>query len=325
TRIDPSAHGPAGLLYSTYYGGGSNDGPAANSRVALAVDPGGVSIAGTSFSPNLPVSGQGYQNVFGGGSGSDAFVARFDMTKNAPTIIEIANAASYLSAAPAAAPGEVVTLFGTNLGPSAVTGPVLDASGKLATTVAGCQVLVNGIAAPIVYASALQTSVILPYDLAAVVDQNQAAIAQVVCNGLRGGVFPLRIVDAAPAIFTRGSGQAAVLNADGSVNSPANPAAKGSVVQIFGTGEGAISPAGVNGRIENGPVSSIPKPVLPVGVTVAGIASPDIQYAGVAGGSVDGLLQVNAKIPPSAPSGNVAIVLNVGSFHSEPGLTIAVR
>jgi len=142
---------------------------------------------------------------------------------------------------------------------------------------------------------------------------------------VKGGVFPLRIIDAAPAIFSRIEGQAAVLNADGSVNSPQNPAAKGSLVQIFGTGEGVLSPAGEDGRIESGALASIPKPVLPVSVTFGGITSPNIEYAGVAGGSVDGLLQVNAQIPSNAPSGNVAIVLIVGPFQSQAGLTIAVK
>jgi len=323
TRIDPTVPGPAGLLYSPYYGGGANDGPSITSGVAVAADPTGVSIVGTTSSTNMPVTAHGYQTAFGGAPESDAFVARFDITKTIPAIIDITNAASYVSAAPAAAPGEIVALFGTNIGPPTLADAQLDTAGKIATTVAGCQVLVNGVAAPIVYTSALQTSVILPYELQ--ISQVEAAMAQVVCNGVAGGVFPLHIVSAAPAIFSSANGQAAVLNSDGSVNSPANPAARGSLVQIFGTGEGALSPAGEDGRIENGPVSGIPKPVLPVSVTFAGIASPDIEYAGVAAGSVDGLLQVNAKVPPSAPSGIVPIVLIVGGVQSQPGLIIAIK
>ena len=129
----------------------------------------------------------------------------------------------------------------------------------------------------------------------------------------------------APGIFSAGHGQGAILNADGSANSAANPAAKSSLVQIFATGEGVLTPAGSDGRIETGPVSSIPKPVLPVSVAFGGIASPQIPYAGVAPQSVDGLRQVNAQIPANAPSGAVDVVLTIGTAKSQPALTVAVK
>jgi uncharacterized protein (TIGR03437 family) len=60
------------------------------------------------------------------------------------------------------------------------------------------------------------------------------------------------VVASKPGIFTlngSGSGQAAVLNQDGSINSPRNPADPGSVVSLFLTGTGQTSPPSVEGEI----------------------------------------------------------------------------
>ncbi len=319
SMIDPSIQGAEGLVYSSYYGGSSND-----VGFSLALNATSVAIAGTSASSNTPVTPSAYQPNNAGGQG-DAFVALFDLTQSGPAIFAAVNAASFLPAGGGASPGEMVTLFGNLLGPATLEGSVLDTAGKLPTTVAGCQVLVNGTPAPIVYVWTKQTSVILPYELTPNIRQTDAVFAQVICNNVPGNLFPLQIVSSAPGIFSAGNGQAAVLNADGSANSEANPAAKGSIIQIFGTGEGVLTPAGEDGRIENGPVSAIPKPVLPVSVTFANIASPQITYAGVAPQAVDGLVQVDAQIPSNVPSGNIAIVLTVGSASSQPGLTVAVK
>ena len=317
--IDPSKKGMDGLIYSSYYGGSGND-----VTYSVAVTANGVAVAGSSASPNTPVTPSAYQPKNAGGT-SDGILALFDFTKTGPIINAATNAASFIAAGGGVAPGEMVTFFGNGVGPATLVGSVLDAQGKLPVTVAGCQVLINGTPAPIVYVWTKQTSVIMPYELTPNIGQDNAVFAQVVCNGVPGNIFPLQVAASAPGIFSAGNGQAAVLNADGSANSASNPAAKGSIVQIFATGEGVLMPAGADGRIENGPVSGIPKPALPVSVTFAEILSPQIPYAGVAPQAVDGLLQVNAQIPSNAPSGNVAIVLKVGDASSQPALTIAVK
>jgi uncharacterized protein (TIGR03437 family) len=96
-------------------------------------------------------------------------------------------------------------------------------------------------------------------------------------------------------------------------------------VQIFATGEGVLSPAGEDGRIENGAVSTIPTPALPVTVTFGATASPKLTYAGVAPGEVDGLLQIDAQVPTGLTPGNVPIVVTIGTTASPQGLTIAVK
>jgi len=105
-----------------------------------------------------------------------------------------------------------------------------------------------------------------------------------------------------PGIFTIGNvaaAQGAVLNADFSSNSPANPARAGSVIQIFATGLGTTDPPAIAGQLAAAnPLSvTLSKPI----VFVAGF-SAEVLYSGLAPGSV-GLYQVNARIPAGAPSG----------------------
>lgn len=65
-----------------------------------------------------------------------------------PAIGAIANAGSY--AAGSVSPGEIVTLFGSNMGPDVLVGLVLDANGNVATNLAGTSVLFDGTPAPLI-------------------------------------------------------------------------------------------------------------------------------------------------------------------------------
>jgi uncharacterized protein (TIGR03437 family) len=63
-------------------------------------------------------------------------------------------------------PGEMVTIFGTNIGPAAAAYVATDPStGKLATTIGGVEVVFYGIPAPMIHASATQISAVVPYDM----------------------------------------------------------------------------------------------------------------------------------------------------------------
>ena len=84
-----------------------------------------------------------------------------------PTIKGVTNAASYANGS--VSPGELVTLFGTAIGPATAAGATTDpATGKLATTIGFVQVLFNGIAAPMIYASSTQVSAVVPYEMASI-------------------------------------------------------------------------------------------------------------------------------------------------------------
>ncbi len=210
-----------------------------------------------------------------------------------------------------------MTFKGTRIGPQQILLAQLGTDGRLTTQLGDCQVLVDEVAAPLVHSLSTQITAILPYGLAAKI--GQTVNAQVQCAGLKSNVIALPIVDADPGIFSvgGGTGPAAVLNQDGSYNSPGNPAARGTLVQVFATGEGVVlTPNGVDGRIETGPLPSIPKPSLPIRLYFGGDGSLEVPYVGVAPGLVDGLLQINARIPDDAPTGNVELVLQVGTRSS---------
>jgi uncharacterized protein (TIGR03437 family) len=113
-----------------------------------------------------------------------------------------------------------------------------------------------------------------------------------------------------------------VINQDGvTVNSDQNPAARGSIITIYATGEGQTTPGGVDGLIS---AAAFPSPAQPVSVTIDGHPAV-VKYAGAAPGQVAGLLQVNVEVPAQASMGDVAITIQVGTASSQPGMTIAVK
>ncbi len=322
--IDPTVAGLKGLVYSTLYAGTLYT---QVHGLAMNTTGTGAAIAGQVNSTDMFVTPSAYQlglsNPYG-----NAFVAYFDFSQTGPTIHAMVNAASFAAPDGNFAPGEIVTLFGSDLGPSALADAELDATGHLASTLAGCQLLVNHIPAPLVYVQANQVSAILPYELTPLIGNGLANYAQMVCNGVPGNAFKFSGVAAAPAIFSAassGTGQAAVLNQDGSYNSSTNPAAAGSIVTLFETGEGVLTPVGQDGRIETGALSTIPTPAVPITVTFGTTASPKITYAGVAPGEVDGLLQIDVQVPSGLTPGDVALVVTIGKTASQSGLTIAVK
>jgi uncharacterized protein (TIGR03437 family) len=235
----------------------------------------------------------------------------------APVMAAVVNAASQTAAA--MAPGEIVSIFGMGVGSAPATFTP-DAAGKLPTTLGGTQVVIDGAPAPLLYVSAGQINAIVPYEAG---DSGTATI-QVLSNGVPSAIWGLPVAPAAAAIFTSGGGigQAAVLNQDNSPNSATNPAALGSVVQIYATGGGQTTPASITGTIAGGS----PNPtVLPVTATIGGADAP-VTYHGSAPGEVTGLLQVNAVVPSASPPGPaVPILINVGGGQSQSGVTVAIK
>jgi len=195
----------------------------------------------------------------------------------------IVNAASYQGGA--VAPGELLTIFGANFGPAALAPTQLDSSGRVASTLAGVQVLFDGLAAPMIYAEAGQVSAVAPYEIAG---EKQTAV-QYVYNGVASNTVNVPVAAALPGIFSAdasGSGPGLILNPDYSVNSAQNPIAAGSFIVVFATGAGTIS----GGAVDGGVASGIGTQTLPVTATIGGVNAP-VLYAGPAPGDVNGVLQ----------------------------------
>jgi uncharacterized protein (TIGR03437 family) len=319
--LDPSRLGAAALLYSTYIGGTDQ-----TDVLGLAIDGAGrtVAVAGGTYAANTPVTASGAQSVLAGDQ--DGFLMRFDLTQTSPVLLSYANGASLAADLnETLSPGLIFTIKGTNLGPTAPAFGALDSNGRVSSEIAGVQVLVNNYPCPLLYVSATQINAIAPYEIASAV--GDFASIEVINNGVPGTVWFVGVAPTNPGIFSfdNGKGQAAVLNQDNSVNGAANPAARGSIIQIFATGEGQTMPPGVDGAIANGSVIPVPA-ATNTSITIGGVAATSIGYAGTLPGGVAGAFQIDATIPASAPTGSaVPIVFSIGGASSQKGLTIAVK
>jgi uncharacterized protein (TIGR03437 family) len=234
-----------------------------------------------------------------------------------PVINGYAHAGSYASEV--VAPGEIVDLFGTGLGPAALTTLKLDSTGKVATSLAGVTVTFNSIASPLIYVSATQVAAVVPYEIAG---QASAALA-ISFGGAVSSAVTVKIAATLPGIFSAdssGTGNAAASNSDGSFNSASHPAAPGSAVTLYLTGVGQTIPPSSTGAVAAA-ASSINSPVS---VTIGGLAVP-VLYAGGAPGEVNGVAQINVVVPADLPyGGNLPLFVQVGNVSSQPGLTLAV-
>jgi uncharacterized protein (TIGR03437 family) len=235
-----------------------------------------------------------------------------------PSVSSAVSAASFEGGP--VAPGELVTIFGSNLGPSSPAGPHITAAGLLATGLAETQVLFDGIPGPLLYAGPGQVTAIVPYAVAGHANTQLT----VVNGGAVSSTLGLSVTNSVPALFSAdssGRGQAAAINQDGSINAVLNPAARGSLVVLYATGAGQTNPAGVDGLLAT---SVLPTPVLPVSVSMDG-APALVLYAGAAPGLVAGVLQVNVLVPSGISTGAVPVVLQVGTAVSQSGITLSVQ
>ena len=234
-----------------------------------------------------------------------------------PAIQGIVNSASY--AGGGLAPGSLVTIFGSSIGPSQLMTMKLTA-GKVDTFLDNTRILWNGVEAPIIYLSSGQAAVSVPYSAAG----KGKIDVQIERNGVRSAAYPIEIASASPGIFTvlgSGSGQVAMLNQDNSLNSSSKPARPGDIVVFYATGEGQTSPGGVDGVITG---SNLSRPVLPVSVDIDG-KTAEVIYAGSAPGIVAGVMQVNVRVPSVFPSSAASVLVTVGTQASQQGVTMAVR
>ncbi len=247
-----------------------------------------------------------------------------------PLPLSIFNAASYFATPQfdnvgfAVAPGEIVTIFGSGspIGPASLTTAQLDASGKIATLLAGTRVLFDGVPAPIIYTSANQVSAVVPFSIAGQAN----TVVRTEFNGVQSTGIQISAADTAPALFTAnasGSGQIAALNQDNSsINSASNPAAAGDAVVLYATGGGAWTESIPDGQITG---SHLVGPRAPVFVRVGKLPA-QVLYAGTAPGLVNGALQINIVIPKELIGGPaVPIQVSVGNNTSPPGTTLAVK
>ncbi len=234
-----------------------------------------------------------------------------------PTPTAITNSAS--GAVTAIAPGELISIFGTLIGPATPASFIVNAQGGVDSRLSNTRVLFDGTPGTVLYTSQGQVNAIVPYEVATRTTTNVV----VEYNGVTSPSITVSVNQTAPGIFTlnsSGKGQGAILNQNSTVNGSGNPAAKGSVVVIYATGEGQTTPLGVTGTITG---ATLKLPLNAVSLFIDG-QNAEILYAGSAPGLVSGVLQINARVPANAASGTVTVQINQGGQIS-PAVTMAVQ
>ena len=219
----------------------------------------------------------------------------------------------------AISPGEVLVLYGSGIGPANLATNSPNSNGVYTTTFAGTTVYINGIAAPILYTSAGQVSVLVPFGL-----QSSQAQIYITFNGQTSVPVTAPVAQTTPSLFTldfSGTGQAAAVNQDqtGTINGPTHPANAGSFISLYGTGGGALQTAAANGLVAAGP------DFLAANVTasIGGVSAP-VTYAGAAPGSPYGVVQINVQIPVGLSAGAQPVVITIGGGQTQTGVTVYV-
>jgi uncharacterized protein (TIGR03437 family) len=311
-------------------GGGTLSWSASPNSPWLTVSPASGSGAGTlTLGINTAgLSAQTYNGAVsvtasGAANSPQTIAVTLTVTAAVPSTVvsAVVNSASWIGRT--VAPGELVTIGGSLLGPSTgVSGGIDPVSGKLVTQLGGTTVTFNGVAAPLLYASATQINAIVPYEVAGC---SQVTV-QVQFQSSTSAATSLPCASAAPGIFTfsaSGTGQAAAANQDGTFNGPSSPAPRGSYVTLYFTGGGQTDPAGVTGSITG--TSVLKWLAQGATVTVGGVPGA-VVFDGDAPTFVDGVLQLNIQLSQGTPSGAaLPVVLRVGNISSPNTATLAVQ
>jgi uncharacterized protein (TIGR03437 family) len=194
------------------------------------------------------------------------------------------------------APGQLLSLFGEGIGvPDVVAQPQ---NGKIPTDLESTTVSFNGVAAPVLYSSPNQINVQVPYEIAA-----QPNVQMEIAAGgppVGSGTFlvtPLQPSAFAPPQYAACQAMVTLsvlplaLNADGTLNSCANPASVGSVVTLFVNGLGSTGASPVTGAISTSPATPLALPVTVEGTFTVAAAETDP-------GSINGVWQVKLTVDP---------------------------
>ena len=261
--------------------------------------------AGTGFrSGSVTIAGHNFSITQGVAGGSNAPIF---------TSQGVVSAASLRAGA--VSPGELITIFGSNIGPATLEKAALTQAGGLDSIAGGTRVLFDGVPAPMLYAVSGQAGAVVPFGL----QPNGATQLQVEYLGTPSSPIALAVAATAPAIFTAnqsGKGQGSILNQDSSINSAVAPAARGSVVAIYATGGGAMASTVIDGSLAQAPFATTLQNIT---VRIGGVPA-EVLYQGAAPGLVQGVLQINARVPAgAAPGDTVPIDFTIGGITSPAG------
>ena len=265
-------------------------------------------------------------------AGSSAFVSAIAPSAPPPGNIFAFENAFGANFTAQVSPAEVIAIYGPGIGPATAVSAT-PVNGIYPTTLAGVEVAINGANIPMLYASANQINAIVPMELT-----SNATAAVHVTNGKTVSLdYPVSIVPSSPIAFSQ------VLNQDGTINSPSNPALGGSIVTFYATGwQSNFAPLvdGQNATIAQDVCDGacqasataynyftpclgfcLAKPAI----TVIASITATVQYGGAAPGLVAGITQFNVQLgTPPAGSGTNQFTLSVTGGPANTGVSEGV-
>jgi uncharacterized protein (TIGR03437 family) len=221
---------------------------------------------------------------------TDIVTQGYQVPSNYPKLADggVVSAASFVADV---ARGGLASIFGSNMG-----------NGDNTT------VYINGLAAPVFYASPGQYNVQVPWETTGM------GTFTMIVNGMLSNVQSVGVYTYSPDVFMISPAQAAITHADGSLVSNASPAAVNETVVVYATGLGPVSGAMVTGK----PASSTslqPTTPQPATATLGGIPAT-VSFSGLTPGFI-GLYQVNVQVPANAPPGSL-LYIRIGGGLAPP-------
>ena len=198
------------------------------------------------------------------------------------------------------APGMLLSVVGTKLANTTTT----VSTNPLPYATAGVTATVNGVAAPILYASPEQINLQVPFGVSA-----GPGVIGINNNGEVAG-FSVRIAPAAPGIFT---------DASGKLTPTASVLQNSSItVSLTGSGDIASTLRTAFAPALNTSAALLPKPLLPISATIGG-AQVFITFAATSPG-LFGVTQVTLLVPESVPTGLQPVVITINGVASNAAL-----
>lgn len=205
------------------------------------------------------------------------------------------------------APGTYAQAFGQLTGVTTAVASTV----PLPTELSGISVLVGAVRAPLYAVTPQAVAFVVPFETepGRVRVRVQRAGADIAAGNV--DVFPV-----SPGIFFDGASrerQGGVLNQAGQYAVEGAPARRGQVIQIFATGQGAVTPAVTNGAVP--PAGTL---VTARGTTKVYVSTDEAQvlFSGVSP-QFPGLWQINAVVPDKPYiSGLVPLVVTIDGLPS---------
>ena len=227
----------------------------------------------------------------------------------AQSSIAVTNAATFVDRV-GVTPGGLASLFAD------INGFSVGVAGSLPwqTQLSGVQVLVNNVPAPLYWAGPTTTTAPgqINFQVPSGTPAGAAATVQVTLNGSIIAQGTMSTSTASPGVFVTDYAprQGAILNQNYAVNSVTARAKRGEVIQIYGTGVGALQTAVPDGAAPETYAVSVLTPKVYIGDLEA-----SVQFSGVVG--YPGFWQINAVVP-NRPfiSGQVPLVVVLNGIQS---------